>query len=532
MLSSLKEKGLSFVQKIGGIKVIALLMGFLAIAALLSILVFQTAKQENYAVLYTHLSPDDAGNVLGALQEEKVPYKVEGDGTIIMVPKERVYDVRLKLAAKGLPATKVIGLELFEEPKMGTTQFQESINFLRAIEGELVRTIKQLDAVMDAKVNVALPKESIFAREEEEPKASVIIKLWPGKDLSKEQIKAIVFLVSHSVAKLKTENVTVVDNLGRVLSDLLDDKLTEGTGEKSMDAKRALELRIEKSVQSMLAKALGAENVVVRASVEIETGKLHQQDELYDPERTAVVSERKIQENERSNVLQTAGAPGTASNVPPVLDTTTTGGGGVQERSKKDTTTNYDVSKSVIETQKPIFTIKRLSVGVLIGNSVQETTDANGSVIKRFVPRSSEELKSYENLIKSVVGYDEKRGDRVTVVSMPFEAQAAAAELSEEGLGSKNMALLVAIVVLGLVLLALLGYMGMRYVRGKKAPPPIPSPEAPEVMEEIRAARQKEAAMMEFEKEPAYNKIVEITQTNPELVASLIGRWLREESKP
>ena len=181
---------------------IVLVLGALTLVALLSVVVIRGYSNEQYADLYTHLSPDDAGEILTVLQQEKIPYKVEGDGSIILVPKDKVYEVRLQLAAKGLPHGKVVGFEIFDQPKLGITQFQQNVEYLRALQGELERTIEQLDAVRSAKVNIALPKDSIFVRPEEEPKASVLVDLWPGRDLTPEQVKAIVFLVSHAVPGL------------------------------------------------------------------------------------------------------------------------------------------------------------------------------------------------------------------------------------------------------------------------------------------------------------------------------------------
>ncbi|HIE34595.1 MAG TPA: flagellar M-ring protein FliF, partial [Campylobacterales bacterium] len=159
-------------------------LGISAIIVLLSIFFLKTLDKKEFGILYTHLNPDDAGTILTILQEENIPYKIEADGSIILVPRDKIYDIRLKLAAQGIPSSKVVGFEIFEEPKMGTTHFQENINYLRAIEGELTRTIEKIDAISDAKVNIALPQNSIFAREEDEAKASVIVKLRAGKDLT------------------------------------------------------------------------------------------------------------------------------------------------------------------------------------------------------------------------------------------------------------------------------------------------------------------------------------------------------------
>ena len=320
-LDKIKEKLPPQLQKYVNAKTLAALFIGLFLISVLSLVAIKTLNQEEYAVLYTNLDPQEAGEVLTALQEEHIPYKIEGNGTIILVPKDKVYAVRLKLAAKGIPSgTKPVGFEIFNEPKLGITQFQENVNYLRALEGELERTIRQLDPVIDAKVNIALPKDSIFVREEDEAKASVLVKLAPGKDLTKEQVKAIVFLVSRAVPKLKPENVTVVDNRGRVLTDLLDEDKELAAASKNVELKRKLEKQIERSLQSMLSKAVGPGRVIVRASVDVETGKLNQRDEIYNPDQVAVVSERRIKEEVRTTKKEEAGPPGASVNVPPVIN--------------------------------------------------------------------------------------------------------------------------------------------------------------------------------------------------------------------
>ena len=368
-VKTFKEKIEGFIRDNANPKNIVLLLAALTLVSFLAFLVLQRSSEGNYAVLYTHLSPDDAGAILSVLQEERIPYRVEGGGSIILVPEDKVYDVRLKLAAKGLPHGKAVGFEIFDEPKLGTTQFQESVEFLRALEGELERTIKRLDPVKDVKVNIALPKDSLFLREEDEPKASVLVRLWEGRELSKEQVKAIVFLVSHAVPKLKPSNVTVVDNRGRVLSDLIEEEGDSVEVTKEFEVKQRLEREIERKIQTMLSQVLGGGKVVVRASVELEMGRVERKKELYDPDMTAVVSERKIQEKEEGRKKQEQGVPGTATNVPPVVNLEA--GGGIVKREKKDVTTNYDVSKTVERSVTPIFRIKRISVRVLVDGKYQ-----------------------------------------------------------------------------------------------------------------------------------------------------------------
>ncbi|NPA12615.1 MAG: flagellar M-ring protein FliF [Aquificae bacterium] len=533
--NQLKEKALALWKQYGNTRNIAIALAGLFLVSLLGVVAVRSLSSVEYAVLYANLDPEDAGKILTVLQEEKIPYKVEGNGTIILVPKDKVYEIRLKLAAKGLPSSQTVGFEIFEEPKMGITQFQENINYLRALEGELARTIRQLDPVQDVRVNIALPKESIFVREEDEPKASVVIKLWPGKDLTKEQVKAIVFLVSHAVPGLKPENVTVVDNRGRVLSDLLDEDSPEASTSKTVQLKKKLERQIERSVQSMLAKALGSDRVVVRASVELEVAKVKQKDQIVDPDKVAVVSERKIQEKLQETETPAITPPGSATNVPPVLQGTETVIN--RTKSKKDQTKNYEITKSLISTDKNVFRIKRLSVGVLIDGKYKKVVDKDGNVRYEFIPRSPEEIKTYEALVKSAIGYDPKRGDQITVVSVPFEttAQQLEAEASQQATHI-NWLLIGGIAVLVLIILLLAGFMAFRAIRAKKTeeleiPTTTTVGMSPEMAAEMYALHEKEIEEFNLEKEPAYQKLMEIAEESPELIADLISKWLKDEGK-
>ncbi|WP_456383948.1 flagellar basal-body MS-ring/collar protein FliF [Persephonella sp.] len=527
-INKIKEKALELGKKYGTPRNIALLTAGLLLISLLAFVAIRSATSVEYGVLYTNLNPDDAGKILTVLQEEKIPYKVEGGGSIILVPKDKIYEIRLKLAAKGLPSSQTVGFEIFEEPKMGITQFQENVNYLRALEGELARTIRQLDPVQDVRVNIALPKESIFVREEEEPKASVVVKLWPGKDLTKEQVKAIVFLVSHAVPRLKAENVTVVDNRGRVLSDLLDEDSAVAATDKTVQLKKKLERQIERNIQSMLAKALGSDKVVVRASVELEIAKVKQKDEIVDPDKVAVVSERKIQERLQERETPAVTPPGTATNVPPVLQ----GGQTVvtRDKTKKDQTKNYEVTKSYISTDKNVFKIKRLSVGVLIDGKYEKETDENGNVKYKFIPRSPEEIKTYESLIKSAIGYNPERGDQITVVSVPFETKAQ--ELEGEKPQPVNWILVAGIGFLVLIILLIAGFMALKIIKGKKKEEiSLPPGVSPEMAAGVYALHEKEMEEFRLEKEPAFQRLVEIAEESPELLADLISKWLKEEGK-
>ncbi len=512
------------------LKSLFLVLSLLAIILLLTAILFKSFKEEKYGVLYTHLSPDDAGKILSVLQEEKIPYKIEGDGSIILVPRKKVYDIRLQLAAKGIPSSHTVGFEIFNEPKMGATHFQENINYIRAIEGELTRTIKRIDAIKDAKVNIAMPQESIFAREEDEAKASVIVSLWPGKDLSKEQIKAIIFLVSHAVPKLKVENVTVVDNYGRVLSDLIEND-EEDIGD-IVAIKKRLKREIEKSVESMLSRALGPQKVVVRANVDVETAKIDKKDEIVDPDKVAVVSEHKLQEKTQGYQTKPIGSPGTPTNVPATIRSTSNNM--LLNKNKKDTTTNYDITKSYIVTKQNIFKVKKVTVGVLVDGKYVQKIDKNGTIHKEYVPRSKAEIEAFKELVKSAIGYDPKRGDKVTVISIPFETRKVTDTTATQPISGIKFYLLLAIGVLTLLLIGLLVYIFIKRAKAKKAKEIAALAALERQKSEVApslAHLHKEEELFNLENEPTYQRILEIGEENPELLSNLISMWIKEEGK-
>ncbi|SMC09290.1 flagellar basal-body MS-ring/collar protein FliF [Nitratiruptor tergarcus] len=532
--TTLQTKAKELFENQNFLKTLFLALSVIAIIILLSALLFRDISKERYGVLYTNLSPDDAGKILSELQQENIPYEVKGDGSIILVPKDKIYDIRLKLAAKGIPSSHDVGFEIFNEPKMGATHFQENINYIRAIEGELARTIKKIDAIKEAKVNIALPQDSIFAREEDEAKASVIVSLWPGKDLSKEQVKAIIFLVSHAVAKLKPQNVTVVDNQGRVLSDLVANEKQDEPSD-IVNIKRKIKREIEKSIQSMLARALGAQKVVVRASVDVETSKVNKKDEIYDPDKVAIVSERKIQEKTKGFEKQKVGAPGTPTNVPATINRKNNNL--LLDKNKKDVTTNYDVTKSYIVTKKNVFKVKKISVGVLVDGKYIKKIDKNGTVTVEYVPRSKEELAAYERLIKSAIGFDEQRGDKVTVVSVPFETTKPAESVAAPQEKTMQIYLLIgAIVLMVLILFGLVATLLMKRRRAKLQELEAKQVEAlqgagAQAAEAAAALHAKEEDIFNFEKEPLYTRILEVAEENPDILADMISKWIKEESK-
>ena len=484
----------------------ALVIGLPVVAFSLIVTLIIYALQPDYAVLYSNMNPEDMNAVLTELDKEGIKYKVGADGRSVYVEEGKVRDIRLKLAAKGIPNKGVIGYELFDKGTIGLSEFQQRVNFKRAIEGELVRTILRFKNIEDARVHIALPEKSIFLRDEKEPSASVFIKLRPGSSISLEQVKAIRNLVSASVENLKPENVVVIDDKGRNLTSALEDEGEEAVSNKQLKIRKEFEREIEKKIQTALEEVLGYGNVKVRVSAELDFSKHQKREEIYDPDQVAVVSEQK--RKEKSTGSQMGGVPGAESNIPP--------GAGVNTQQtstteKKETITNYEVSKKEIVSVDNTLKIKRLSVGVIVNSELKDV-----------------DVESIKKVVSASVGLDEKRGDTLSVVSVPFKKPPIAeSEPSRFPIGGNP---LVAVGV-GAIAGALLLFILLKLLR-KKAQPEvvIEAATGAGAMEEQMATISGSEALREAAKELEIVKtITEVARKEPKKVAALVKLWLREE---
>ena len=499
IFNNLKERfnALPTYQKALVIGVPAVLVSLIATAIIYSL-------RPEYAVLYGNLSPEDMNVILTELDKEGVKYKVGRDGRTILVPEDQVRDIRLKLAAKGVPNKGVIGYELFDKSTIGLSEFQQRVNFKRAIEGELVRTILRFKNIEDARVHIALPEKSIFLRDEKEASASVFIKVKPGYEITPEQVRAIRNLVAASVEDLKPENVVVIDDKGRNLTALLEEEEDETLSNKQLKIRKEFERELEKKIQTALEEALGYGNVKVRVSAELDFTKVQRREELYDPEMTAVVSEQK--KKEKTTAVPVGGVPGTEANIPPGTGAVMGQAQTVTER--KESITNYEVSKKEIVAVDPTLKIKRLSVGVIVNSELKDV-----------------DIEGIKNIVVASAGIDPKRGDTVSVVAIPFKRPAPTPIVEKPFY--KDPKVLVPLLV-GAVLGILILFGLLRMLRKK---PPVEEIEvAPEeaVAEEVTIAGAE--ALRETAKELEIVKtITDVARKEPKKVAALLKIWLREE---
>jgi len=386
-------------------------------------------QKEEYQPLFSGLTTEDASAVVSRLKEQKIPYKLGANGTTISVPAEKVYDVRLVLASQNaLPGGGGVGLELFDKANYGMTEFMQSVNYKRAIQGELTRTINQMPEVKASRIHIAMPEKTLFTEKEKEVTASVFLKLRTGKELSKEQVAGVVQLVAGSIEGLKPENVTVIDSSGRILHKSGDGNSALALSGQQYELQRNVEKKIEESVQSMLQTFLMNSRSIVRASVELNLRKVEKVEEEYAPDKRVATEEKKITEKTVNSRTKAGGTPGAAANIaaaaakaqkrtypkpeePPL---------NLSETERQDIQTGYEVSKSVRKIVEPFGDIKRISLAVLVDGKYEKTKGQKGEEVK-YIPRSQQELNNIRNLVLRAAGFNEERGDKIEVLNMPFE---------------------------------------------------------------------------------------------------------------
>ena len=417
---------LSAQQKLG------LAVGMAALVALL-VGAWIWGQTPDYRVLYSNLSDRDGGAIIDSLQQMNIPYKFADGGGALMVPSNEVHEARLKLAGQGLPKGGTVGFELMENQKFGITQFAEQVNYQRALEGELARSVQTIGAVAAARVHLAIPKPSVFIKEQQKPSASVVLTLRGGRLLDSGQVSAIVHLISSSVPDLSAQNVTVVDQDGTLLSAGQDDNGT-GMDAKQIEYVKQVEQNYIKRIENILAPLYGAENVRAQVTANVDFARVEQTAEIYKPNPTPADSTVRSQQNSETlngSGLAASGVPGALSNQPPVPatapivappGTANTQGAANNPAPKldnmhKESTVNYEVDRTISHTVMPVGMIKRLSVAVVVNN--HKTTDPKGKVSSK--PLSETEKAQIDNLVKDAVGFDSTRGDSLNIENAAFK---------------------------------------------------------------------------------------------------------------
>lgn len=492
---------------------------FIVLAGLIALVYY--ANRVEWGLLYRGLPEENAAKVIEYLKQEKIPYQVEADGSI-KVPKDKVPELRMALASQGVIGPEIQGFEIFDRNQLGATDFLQRVNYQRALEGELSRTISSLRAVESARVHLALPRESLFISEEKPPKASVFLKLKPGARLSRREVQGIVNLVASSVTGLTPENVTVVDTSGRVL-------YRENAGEEEISTeqlayRRRLEEAYREKIEGLLAQALGPGHALARVSVEIDFTKEVFSEETYDPEGTAIRSE--LLEEEQKEGAQDAGVPGVKGALANKIEGNTKALSRSEKEFRRSVTKNYEVSKISRQRELSPGAVKRISVAVLVDADLLKPA----SETKEGEAQAAEDrLALVERLVKGAIGYNPDRGDQVEVISLPFEGLVEASAQPSWMDYVDRFARPVTEVLLAVLFLLFVVRPVLRTFLKQMEPEPPPPPE--EALPGEGGAGE-EAALEGEEPVPLPQEIaLGIIQNQPERAAILVRRWLAEESE-
>jgi flagellar M-ring protein FliF len=411
---------IAFSKKLNKKQKIVIISSVVLIVAIISFLVVynsvSSSKDSRYAILFENLKPQDAALIVQYLDKKQITYKIPEDG-VIEVPKEDVNKLRLDIAAQGLPKSSKVGFELFDKSSFGATDLEQQVKYLRALEGELAKTISSISAVEDASVNIAIPKESVFVSKQTPPTASVMIKLRPNMILTPKQIKGIKYLVAAAVPKLKPENVKIIDQYGNLLGE--DDETIANSEllKSEINYRKRMEKALENKIVSILAPIVGGKDrVVAKVNLDIDFSQVESKATIYSPDNV-VRSEQTIEESRVGySPKQVGGVPGAVSNIGPVQGLKSNQ---IKNKySKSETTTNYEISTTVKNIKEPFAKIKRITAAVVVDGHYEEK---DGKV--KFIPLSKLELANIKNLVSNAIGIDSKRGDSVSVSSFRFESK-------------------------------------------------------------------------------------------------------------
>ena len=413
------------IEQTPGVRTAMLSAGAALILAII-VGVWLWGQQPEYKVLFSNFNDRDGGAIVASLQQMNVPYKYSDTGSAILVPANQVHDARLKLAAQGLPKGGNVGFELMENQKLGISQFLEQVNFQRALEGELARSIQAVSAVQAARVHLAIPKSSVFIRDQQKPTASVLLNLYPGRNLDQQQVSAILHLVASSVPELSTKNVSIVDQNGNLLSEMNKQMGNNTLDPSQLKYVQDIQQNIVKRIESIISPIVGPNNVRAEATADIDFSHSEQAAESYRPNSPPEAS--TIRSQQSSEVYNkggnASGVPGALTNQPPAPATAPliSSSSAAQASAsstglmQKDSTINYEVDKTIRYTQQGMGGVKRLSVAIVVNYKTE--TDKSGKTTTR--PLTDVEKEQITDLAREAMGFNKDRGDTLNVVNSPF----------------------------------------------------------------------------------------------------------------
>jgi flagellar M-ring protein FliF len=505
-------------------------VAILSVAAF-AVLIF-VANRVDYRPLFTNLSTEDAAEIVKKLKDNKTPYRITADGKGVMVPADLVYEQRLALASEGLPQGGGVGFEIFDRKNFGMTEFVQKINYQRALQGELSRTISQLNGVEQARIHLVIPEKSLFKENEKPSTASIVLKMKAGRSLRQNEVQGIVHLVASSIEGMEADQVTVLDSRGKVLNKGGGDPDPTSKATSVMqETQRTYEKNVEERIQSMLDPVVGSGRAIARVSALFDFKQVERLEEKFDPESIAVRSEQRSEEK-GATAVNAAGVPGVQTNLGRTGAAGATQAGGA---AKNDETLNYEVSRTTAKIIEPVGALSRLSVAVLVDGkyALPAAVKDGQTATPKYIPRSPEELQKIEALVKSAVGFNAERGDQLAIQNIPFQDTGELGNIETQKWWNNPFFMsLFKNLLIGLGFMALIIFVirpllvSLKIVR--------PSPSARESIETVHEISDKltsaERAQISMQMAEQQN-LIDVAKKDPYQVAQILQNWIGEDSK-
>ncbi len=530
-----------------------------AAIAIVAVFIFGMSQwsSPNMSLLYSDLNPQDGGAIVEQLEAQQIPYRASPDGTRIEVPADQVGRVRMMMAGQGLPSGGNVGYEIFNQGEgLGTTTFMQNVQQLRALEGELARTVQTLQPVQSARIHLVLPKRELFSRQSQTATASVFLRLRPGAQLSREQILGIQTLVGAAVPQLEPNMVSIVDDRGNLLARGMAANTPDALLTTAEEKRLAQEARLTQTVEELLARSVGMGKVQARVAVEMDFDRITTNSEIFDPESQVIRGTQTVTEESEEQNRDGVDPVTIANNLPGADAANAATGQSTARTNRTEETVNFEISRTVKVHERESGQIRRLSVAVLVDGVY--TTGENGEQV--YQPRPEQELQQLERLVQSAIGFDPARGDTVEVVNMRFAVPEGLEEVAEDtifGLPRQDIfriaetvvLAIVAILVILLVIRPLVARALDRTPQLEEEPdlladgggvPQLAGPGggalARELALEAAQANEELEQMIDINRvdgrvrASSLRKVGEIVEKHPEEAVSIIRNWLYQES--
>ena len=502
--------------------------GVLILAGALAFLVYVNNRTD-YAPIYSGLSQSDMGEIAHALQGKKIPFRVS-EGSID-VPREQVFETRLSLASDGIPKGSGMGFEIFDQQKLGSTEFVQKINYQRALQGELARTLNGMSEVLESRVHLVMPEDSLFKEDQKPPSAAVVLKLRPGARMAEKELQGIVHLVSAAVRGLQEDRISVMSSDGQILYKKDREDQSTQLSNTQLERRQQMEEAMREKIQSMLDQVLGANRALARVALDLDLDQVQIAEETYNPDSAVVRSQQRSTETSEGNQPPGKGSPEISEGKLLQSAAQEASAKPSKQSSRQREVVNYEINKTSRQIVQMPGGIRKLSAAVIVDGKYETKPGADGKSKQTYLARAPEEMKSLEDLVKKAVGYNETRGDQITVSNIPFASDVGNPEVVQSEnkylvLFKSWQRLIVNIGLAGLVLMFVIRPFMRKFRQVADEIKRLPAPDSGPSIDEQISALLLEKPMSQISPRQKSRALV---KHNPDKATEIIRQWMRDE---